>query len=141
MFICKNCGKFLSGERTKWCSKECQNLARRKVFNCKICGCELSGRLQVMYCENCTCSKKLTQKEIGSKRKQLLIEKCGGKCKICGYNKCQRSLSFHHRDRATKKFSLDCRNLANRSWSSILKELEKCDMVCMNCHFEIEDDI
>jgi hypothetical protein len=141
MFKCQYCEKELSGLRTKFCSQKCQNLLRRKIYKCKICGCNLFGRSQVRYCDNCSCSKKLSQKEIGSKRKKILIEKCGGCCTICGYNKCLRAMSFHHKDKTTKLFTLDCRNLSNRSWDSILRELAKCELVCMNCHFEVEETL
>ncbi len=81
--------------------------------------------------------KRQTQR--GWLRKQHLIEIKGGGCEKCGYNKCSRSLSFHHRDPKLKLFSLDLRTIGNRSWSIILDEFEKCDLLCMNCHHEFHD--
>jgi len=74
-------------------------------------------------------------------RKAVLIENCGGGCKLCGYNKCNRSLSFHHRDPSTKIFGLTLNLLWSKSMEEILIEAEKCDLLCMNCHAEVEDAI
>ena len=43
---------------------------------------------------------------------------------------------FHHRDETTKEFSLDVRTLSVRSILSIELEVEKCDLLCANCHAE-----
>lgn len=121
----------------------------RTIFmfmNCIKCGNELKGR-QKKFCSR-ICKNRHSnswsqtaekQKEKGTERKQVLVEYKGGKCIVCSYNKCLRSLSFHHRIPSEKSFSLDLRNLTNRNWNSILKEVEKCDLLCMNCHMEVED--
>ncbi len=75
----------------------------------------------------------------GQNRKKILIEKKGGKCKKCGYCLYIGSLSFHHRDPNLKLFSLDSSSLQTRKWSDIIQELSKCDLLCMNCHMEIEN--
>lgn len=38
------------------------------------------------------------------KNKLYLIEYKGGKCEICGYNKCPDALEFHHINPKEKKF-------------------------------------
>lgn len=73
----------------------------------------------------------------GEDRKQRLIQMAGGSCCKCGYNKCSRSLSFHHRNPEKKSFSLDSRNIHAKKWKDLLKELEKCDLMCLNCHMEL----
>jgi hypothetical protein len=62
----------------------------------------------------------------------------GGKCLLCGYNKCPRALEFHHRDANEKTFDLSS---ACRGWNKIKIELDKCDLLCSNCHREIEDKL
>lgn len=64
----------------------------------------------------------------------------GGKCIVCGYKKCQRALSFHHLNSKEKEFGLSSKGLT-RSWERIKKEIDKCVLVCANCHMEIHDGI
>ena len=64
----------------------------------------------------------------------------GSKCQICGYDKCQRALSFHHIDPSKKEFDLSSKGLT-RSWDKIKMEIEKCVLICANCHMEVHDGI
>lgn len=113
---CIQCDKKLNGKQKKFCSITCKN----------------------RYSNSWNQSAE-RQKDRGTKRKQTLVDLKGGKCIICSYNKCLRSLSFHHRNPSDKKFSLDIRRLTNTKWKKILEEVEKCDLLCLNCHMEIED--
>jgi hypothetical protein len=64
-------------------------------------------------------------------RKRDLVEAYGGRCIECGYAACLEALQFHHRDAATKRFSLA--NF-NGSYEQMRAEAEKCDLLCANCH-------
>jgi hypothetical protein len=70
-------------------------------------------------------------------KKEKLVEMFGGKCIICGYNKYAGALDFHHTHPENKSFALSVKGLSY-SWDSLLKEAEKCVLVCKNCHTEIE---
>lgn len=72
-------------------------------------------------------------------RKQKLVEIKGNKCQKCGYKRCLRSLSFHHRNPTDKSFSLDARTIQSKTWTLVLEEVDKCDLLCLNCHMEMED--
>jgi len=63
----------------------------------------------------------------------------GGKCEECGYSKCIGALEFHHRDETSKEFAIS--NSYSVSWETIQKELDKCDMLCANCHRELHEVI
>ena len=39
---------------------------------------------------------------------------------------------FHHLKEKT--FSLNVRNIGDKKWTTILKEAEKCQLLCSNCH-------
>ena len=67
-------------------------------------------------------------------------ESKGNKCAICGYNKCQRALSFHHRDPNKKIFGISAKGLT-RSWVKIQEEIDKCILLCANCHMELHDGL
>lgn len=60
----------------------------------------------------------------------------GGKCVFCGYDRCVEALEFHHIDISKKKFGLSMDGLT-RSWDKTKRGLDKCLLVCFNCHREI----
>ena len=70
----------------------------------------------------------------------MAIEYGGGKCQLCGYHKCNRALGFHHKDPTKKDFGLAAHGLT-RAWAKTKKELDKCILVCANCHMEIHEGI
>lgn len=69
--------------------------------------------------------------------KKRLIRAFGGSCCICGYNKCDEVLEFHHLDPSTKETSWGAIRGNIKSWNRILEEMRKCVMVCSNCHKEV----
>ena len=74
------------------------------------------------------------------KVKTLAIEYKGGKCQICGYSKFQGALDLHHINGKDKKFGIADKGYT-RSWEKVREELDKCVLVCANCHREIEGGI
>ena len=74
------------------------------------------------------------------KIKALALEYKGGKCQICGYDKYQGSLDLHHIDPSEKEFGIGHKGYT-RSWQKVKAELDKCILVCANCHREIEGGI
>lgn len=77
------------------------------------------------------------QKERGLKRKYEYILSKGGKCECCGYNKNIAALEFHHKNPEEKEFQIDIRKFANANIETLKKELDKCIILCSNCHREI----
>lgn len=92
-------------------------LTSQKKWRCKKCNIE-------------------TTIEHRRKLKRMAIEYKGGKCQICNYDKSIYALDFHHLDKNQKDFSI-----ANKSysWERIKSELDKCILVCSNCHREIHE--
>lgn len=74
------------------------------------------------------------------KLREMAREYKGGKCAVCGYKKCQRALSFHHKNPNQKDFGLSVRGLT-RSWEKIKAEIDKCILLCANCHMEVHDGV
>ena len=67
------------------------------------------------------------------KLKRMALEYKGGKCSVCGYNRHVAALEFHHMyGKETTIASY------GKSWESMKKELDKCILVCANCHREIQ---
>ena len=73
--------------------------------------------------------------------KLKLITCMGSKCQICGYNKSQNALEFHHINPEEKDFSLSNTRANPKNWSSIIKELQKCILLCSNCHKEVHEGV
>ncbi len=53
-------------------------------------------------------------------------------CERCDYKGCVGALQFHHRDESQKKFKPT--SSSRIAWATRLEEMEKCDVVCANCH-------
>lgn len=83
-------------------------------------------RRKIDGCKGNSSSKNSTK----IKRESVLY--LGGKCLCCGFDKCDRSLHFHHRDPLTKEGGFN----EMRNWSAKRRkeELDKCDLLCANCH-------
>ena len=74
------------------------------------------------------------------KIKELVIIYKGGKCQICNYNKYIGALDFHHINPLMKKFGIGAKGYT-RSLQATKEEVDKCILVCANCHREIEGGI
>jgi transposase len=74
-------------------------------------------------------------RSVRKKNKIKSIEYKGGKCEICGYNKCVTALEFHHLDPKQKDFT-PSKNM-NMAWEKIKSEIDKCMLLCANCHREV----
>lgn len=72
----------------------------------------------------------------GLKRKYEAILAHGGKCERCGYNKNIAALDFHHINPDEKEFQIDVRHFSNCNLDKLQKELDKCILLCANCHRE-----
>ena len=112
------------------------------ITNCIICGTQLYGK-QTKFC-SITCKNKHhqsynAQKNRGLQRKLEIIRLLGGGCSICGYKKNLAALAFHHIDSRDKEFKLDMRSLSNRTLELIQLELDKCILICHNCHAELHN--
>lgn len=81
------------------------------------------------------CSKKCCAAVRRREFKAMLVKYCGGKCQCCGYNKYDGSLDFHHVDDGDKEFGLT--GAQHIAISTVIEELDKCIVVCANCHREI----
>lgn len=68
--------------------------------------------------------------------KLMAIEYKGGKCLLCGYDKYRGALELHHVDPKTKSFALGHKGYT-RSWQKVKEEIDKCVLLCANCHREV----
>jgi hypothetical protein len=90
-----------------------------------------------VYCKKCTTDQVV---ERTKKLKQLMVDYKGGCCQVCGYNKYIGSLDFHHINPEEKDFTIA--HIRHYKFDDLIKkELDKCLLVCSNCHREIHGGI
>ena len=72
------------------------------------------------------------------KHKKILVDYKGSKCIYCGYAKYMGALEFHH-TLGKKDFTIS----SKMSWNigALKKEVDKCILVCSNCHREIHGGV
>lgn len=160
--ICQKCGKTfpvrvkIDGKIKNLCSRkfclDCSPFGLRNtkqilaptVSGEKCClGCNKSlienknnfytkGERFYARCKKCfnTLCKKQSQEV-----KKKAIEYMGGKCFICGYNRCNAALELHHKNPKEKDPKIKFGS-TRRSFDKIKKELDKCVLLCANCHRE-----
>lgn len=98
-----------------------------------LCENETQGKKK--YCST-KCKNKNTVTAFRKEQKRKAVEYKGGKCYICGYNKCQEALHFHHIDPTQKDFALS-KEGKTYVWEDVKKELDKCVCLCAVCHAEV----
>ena len=106
--------------------------------------CPIHGLTQFAFYENSShkgqfkCNKCESELAVikNQKRKLKAVEYKGGKCKICGYDKNISALEFHHLNPNEKDFTISGTKCG---WNDLQKELDKCIMICANCHRAIHN--
>lgn len=72
-----------------------------------------------------------------AENKKKALEYLGSKCIKCGYNKCLGALDFHHLNPKEKEIAINQALSRHWSWNRLKDELDKCVILCANCHREI----
>jgi hypothetical protein len=92
---------------------------------------EKSGRVRCRRCRMEAVS------EWRRRTKAKLVAEAGGRCRLCGYDRCRAALQFHHLDPSAKAFGMSVRGVT-RSIAKLREEAAKCVLLCANCHAEVE---
>ena len=114
------------------------------AFNCKYCGetdpekfmILTKDRVSYSRCKKC---HNIYTIERFRKNKEKAVEYKGGKCQKCGYDKCMDALDFHHIDPSLKDPHFD--RFKARNFEKTKRELDKCMLLCSNCHREVHSVI
>lgn len=110
--------------------KTCPKCAKNLPDNAFYTRSDRSGETQP-YCKKCW-NEYAAQRQ--RRQKELAVQKMGGKCSKCGYDKCLAALDFHHLDPTIKDIGISATRLGKKK---LEEELKKCILVCANCHREI----
>lgn len=103
---------------------------------CKICEKEKplaefiqSRGIKQRRCKECIYARGTQYKQ---KNKLKAIAYKGGKCVDCGYVGNPAVYEFHHLDESGK--DREPNQLMGCKWENITKEIDKCVLLCANCH-------
>lgn len=111
-------------------------------YQCILCGkLFIKNTPNRCYCYDCSPAGISQAENLKCKKRALkhkLVIYKGGKCERCGYNKCEGALQFHHLNPQEKEFSLSHINLNSDNFNleKIMAEVDKCILLCANCHSE-----
>ncbi len=98
---------------------------------CKQCGCRPIACEQRKKCE--VCIKRLSKPGYRAESKRTYVDYLGGACVDCGLRSEHACIyDFHHRDPQQKEFQISFAK--GHSWDLVRRELDKCDLLCSNCH-------
>ncbi len=136
--FCLKCSPFGSRNTSKYLNKKtdkrktCSSCAKTFLKNRK--NFYYNNKKDELFAAVCIPCRNKQMVERLRAIKQECVSYMGGKCSKCGYKKCNAALDFHHLDPSTKEFNL----AQQRSYSlRVLKpELDKCILLCKNCHAE-----
>lgn len=115
---------------------------------CEICEKKFETKSSTrIYCYECSgestrldnSTRKHQKTILRNNMKKQAVKLLGGKCSICGYNKCIDALEFHHKNPNEKEFKIGSGN--TMSWKEYRNEVSKCMLVCSNCHKEIHSKL
>ena len=99
---------------------------------CKVCGETKRDKFYGKMKTTCyKCHGDHLEKYRLQVRDEALAYK-GSKCESCGYDKYKGALEFHHKDPKKK----DPQGLRKYKREKLFAELDKCVLLCANCHRE-----
>ena len=96
------------------------------------------GYWKTNYLNNVDARRDYARKREADRRKYISDIKTDSGCIICGYNVCSKALEFHH-IHGGKEESVS--QLARSSMDKLNAEIEKCVVLCSNCHRELHDGV
>ena len=128
---CNSCGKI---KRKRWATTFTQTGKPEYRPRCKDCNREFTRNQSNRNRESISKNAKARK----SARKSECISYLGGKCYRCAYKKSTHALTFHHKSRAEKDG--DISSMLDYSWLRLRRELDRCVLVCFNCHMELEEE-
>lgn len=106
---------------------ESQRKESGKIKECEICEKQITGGRNI--CMSCYTNTRRY------KIKKRMFDYKGGFCQKCNEGDLDISCyDFHHMDPTKKEFNLSGLNSAKINWNKVKEELDKCLLLCSNCH-------
>lgn len=107
-----------------------------KHKNNNICTqCGTKHNHGTVYCAECAAKSVLRAKKWRQNRKKKCVEYLGGICNKCGLTTVFFNVyDFHHEDSEEKELQISHMIHRAHKWKDVKKELDKCVLLCANCH-------
>ena len=118
--------------RTSRYLKEHPEVARKAALNYYYRNKEKAAEKAKTWREANLAYVKEKQRENKRRRKLEAIEYLGGKCQMCEKHWHPSQYEFHHIDPTTK--DRDPSKMLQLSKEKLFTELDKCQLLCANCH-------
>ena len=115
-------------KKCKECEIEMIDVRRNKIFCSTFCKTR-------NYWKN-NSDKKKNRDNLRKRRriiKERIVNLKGGSCNKCGYNTSLKALDLHH-SKGEKDIIIS--KILYHKWDTIIGEVEKCDLLCSNCHIK-----
>lgn len=84
---------------------------------------------------------KVNRRKRRDKIKRVIALEKNNPCAKCKKRFIPKAMDFHHRNKKEKEFSIADAPRLGPSIERLYKEIKKCDLVCKNCHAEIEEEL
>ena len=119
----------IDGQNHKWCAFKSHWVildgfhvyTRQNDARIETCG----------YCKECSLERLAT---IRSVFKRKIVEYGGNRCNDCKGTFPDYVYDFHHLEPEHKDFSMASNKAISGDWGVVKRELDKCVLVCSNCH-------
>lgn len=126
----------------RFVKKSCGCLGTGRTGEYKTTGlitCKIHGKVSEVVMSHkkwpiCRLCWNIERNNKQAKQKRRSVEYAGGCCQLCGYDTYDGALEFHHLDPSKKDFQV---NMTLRTWKTIKEEIDKCILLCANCHREV----
>ncbi len=118
---CKKCKSLIYKER------------RRNRMHLNLC-VQCGKQSDYYYCEKCNLKMTQRHKKNRENTKHRAVNYLGGFCKSCGKKYVEICVYDFHHDKGKKENTLAFLFAAKVEWEIIQKELDKCVLLCGNCH-------
>ena len=105
-----------------WLKKHGLKTKHKKYLKCVLCSKRTNGKRKCNSCRT-----KIRRYRV----RMAAVKRLGGKCRRCGWSGPAVGFDFHHRS-GKKEFNIS--HVANKSWTTVKRELDKCELLCAVCH-------
>jgi len=126
-----NCSATTVGKYLKKYKLKTLRVRKAKVY-CVVC--KRSTRNSTHKSKCYACASRVSR----YRAKLKAVAYKGGKCMKCGWSGNIAALEFHHIEGENKEFGIGQK--VNANWEKVKNELDKCELLCSNCHRSLHAD-